>query len=230
MNEKVCEICGITFTSTRANQKYCPGCGKHSDREWAKFNQNLKASVARAGNGYIPEYQNACKYCGKVFTSKCKPADYCSTYCKEEYTIASTKCLYCGKTMPEVGAHEYIKGKRWYCSSDCKKKDAWRTAREMGNVHVCLECKKEFIRSGDASYCSMNCYNTAKDNGRYIRKKEQYPAMVKVRCAVCGTLCDFEFSKIEKGIMAYCSDACREVLKKRSEELHRKRMQKPASK
>lgn len=50
--EKECEICGILFQPTRANQKYCPDCRKHPEQKKKEYSRALARSIREYGTGY----------------------------------------------------------------------------------------------------------------------------------------------------------------------------------
>lgn len=60
--EKECEICGIWFTPSRNNQKYCPECRNHSEQKRRTLKRNIRKSIQRCGTGRkLEQYENISK-------------------------------------------------------------------------------------------------------------------------------------------------------------------------
>lgn len=195
--EKECEVCGVWFTPTRANAKYCPACRKHAVQKLRKIEYQTQRNIRTYGYGCKPE-QITCKcgYCEKDFVTYGKEKDFCSASCASKYRIAHTVCAYCGKPMTETEDIRDVMGKNWYCSDGCQENAAWRYARVEGKVKTCPNCGKEFIK--DNTYCSRNCYM------EYTRKQKEKSLALKAsglkECSVCGK----KFS----GNGMYCSPEC----------------------
>lgn len=220
--DKECKICGMIFTPRNANQKYCRECGNDPAKAKRQMEIHMRMSVARVGNGYVPAYGNTCRMCGKSFISFGASAEFCSHECRTAHKLQETKCLYCGKSMAEAGMSEPSPTYRWYCSEECREKYAWKKAREEGRVKKCPECGKEFLNNKDQVYCSRTCLKAAQDNKRNIGRYGEIPPLVTARCSICGKLCSFDPHRIAAGVRPYCSDGCREVLRKKAENMQRR--------
>lgn len=206
--EKECEICGIYFVPRNGNQKYCPDCGRKPDQAKKRLEMAMRESVSRAGLGYTPKVVSVCKQCGKEFETYVDirrhpdfvPPDFCSRGCRHEYTIANTKCGYCGKLMSEAGVHEYLP-KGWFCSDDCRKASARKAAQEAGLLGVCSHCGKEYIahkqiNTSGHNFCSMDC-------------RRQY-TMEHTVCLNCGKpMMETSAREYHPSGKWFCSDSCK---------------------
>ena len=75
--EKVCKMdgCGVTFTPTTGNQKYCSGC---KDKAKHTKNKILWRNRCRKRCNY-KEYTVGCKVCGKIFKTYYTSKKYCGS-------------------------------------------------------------------------------------------------------------------------------------------------------
>lgn len=185
--EKECEICGVWFAQTRSNQKYCEECREHSDHKKKKMNSYIKISISKHGYGHKPqEIENTCKKCGKVFITYNVIKKYCSAECREQYHIEQTTCENCGKSMIDTDDKRDVNGKMWFCSDKCREDYKWKIARKNGEVHICPNCEKEFIKK--STYCSAECYR------EFLKKeKERNEQLKKVGQKICAS-CKKKFS------------------------------------
>lgn len=242
VKEKECEACGVFFTPSRSNVKYCPDCSTHSDQVKRKIERQTQKNIERYGYGTAPkEIKNVCKQCGKIFISYVHPKDFCSYHCESAYHIEHTHCAYCERSMKDTETIFDTKGKIWFCSKECEEKRQWELARESGNVHICPNCKKEHIKKG--KYCSKACYyedvhkkklanDARKQAGLKLcpvcgkefagdgstcsaaceQKKKDSEPQVKRRCVVCGKFFNCPASKLTIPALTVCSDECRKTL------------------
>ena len=103
--EKECEICGILFQPTRANQKYCPDCRKHPEQKKKEYSRALARSIREYGTGYEAPifFESACKYCGHVFQiNRFQLKKFCSDVCEHNWILEHTRCVNCGKPATEA--------------------------------------------------------------------------------------------------------------------------------
>lgn len=147
VKEKECEACGAFFIPYRSNGKYCPSCSSHSDRVKQKVERQIRKNIKKYGYGTAPkEIKNICKECGKIFISYVHPKDFCSKECGSTYRIKHTFCGYCHKPMTETENIYDVNGKTWFCCEECSEKNKWDNARKLGEVKICPNCGKEFIK------------------------------------------------------------------------------------
>jgi len=137
-----------------------------------------------------------CKFCGKKFT----PTDnygrlYCSDDCKrkainkkerDKYRKTkkkATTCAVCGKKLG--------RGKKWYCSIDCKNKANGRNTKPP--KRTCKSCGKKFqpTRGSNRSYCSPECIKkgTLQNNRKWQRKNRKYQNKRARNEGECDTIC-----------------------------------------
>lgn len=207
VKEKECEACGIWFTPSRSNVKYCPNCRTHSDQIVRQMERNTQRNIDRYGYGQkTKKIQNVCKECGKIFISYLQPKNYCSKQCGEKYRIKHTTCAYCGKLMTKTEDIRDMMGKPWFCSYECEESKKWEIARQDGKVNTCPNCGKEFIKKG--TYCSQECYREFM--GKKKAEAEKRKAAGLKLCPVCGK----EFA----GNEMCCSPEC--LQKKKEAEPH----------
>ena len=212
--EKECEICGIWYTPSRKNQKYCPDCRNHSDQKKRNMNENIRISIAKYGTGRPPEkIENVCKYCGKEYITYGRSKPFCSDKCRVNYHIENTYCCNCGKPMLETDDQRDMNGHNWCCSEKCKAEWEWKTARRNGFIGTCLECGKEFINRKNKTFCSVPCYRNFVKSGKKIVKPITY---VERKCNVCGKIFSCE---ADKSFMSYCSEQCHEKYLKMESEI-----------
>lgn len=200
VKEKECEACGAFFIPYRSNGKYCPSCSSHSDRVKQKVERQIRKNIKKYGYGTAPkEIKNICKECGKIFISYVHPKDFCSKECGSTYRIKHTFCGYCHKPMTETENIYDVNGKTWFCCEECSEKNKWDNARKLGEVKICPNCGKEFIKK--STYCSKECYidHMHKKKRESSRRKA---AGLKI-CPVCGK----EFA----GEGVTCSNECKRV-------------------
>lgn len=183
VKEKECEACGAFFIPYRSNGKYCPSCSSHSDRVKQKVERQIRKNIKKYGYGTAPkEIKNICKECGKIFISYVHPKDFCSKECESTYRIKHTFCGYCHKPMTETENIYDVNGKTWFCCEECSEKNKWDNARKLGEVKICPNCGKEFIKK--STYCSKECYID------HMHKKKRESSRRKAAglklCPVCG--------------------------------------------
>jgi len=198
VKEKECEACGAFFIPYRSNGKYCPSCSSHSDRVKQKVERQIRKNIKKYGYGTAPkEIKNICKECGKIFISYVHPKDFCSKECGSTYRIKHTFCGYCHKPMTETENIYDVNGKTWFCCEECSEKNKWDNARKLGEVKICPNCGKEFIKK--STYCSKECYID------HMHKKKRESSRRKAAglklCPVCGK----EFA----GEGVTCSNECK---------------------
>lgn len=198
VKEKECEACGAFFIPYRSNGKYCPSCSSHSDRVKQKVERQIRKNIKKYGYGAAPkEIKNICKECGKIFISYVHPKDFCSKECGSTYRIKHTFCGYCHKPMTETENIYDVNGKTWFCCEECSEKNKWDNARKLGEVKICPNCGKEFIKK--STYCSKECYID------HMHKKKRESSRRKAAglklCPVCGK----EFA----GEGVTCSNECK---------------------
>ena len=207
VKEKECEACGIWFTPSRSNVKYCPNCRTHSDQIVRQMERNTQRNIDRYGYGQkTKKIQNVCKECGKIFISYLQPKNYCSKQCGEKYRIKHTTCAYCGKLMTKTEDIRDMMGKPWFCSHECEENKKWEIAIQDGKVNTCPNCGKEFIKKG--TYCSQGCYQ------EFMRKKKAETERRKAAGLKLCPVCWKEFS----GNEICCSSEC--LQKKKEAEPH----------
>lgn len=202
-----CAACGVWFTPSRSNVKYCSDCRRHSDQIVKQMKRNTQRNINRYGYGKEPKkIQNICKECGKDFITYLRPKDFCSKECEDVHFVKHTSCAYCKKPMTMDDDIKDVKNGIWLCSDKCKEGWAWMIARKNGTVRTCPNCGKDFIKKG--TYCSRDCYLqfTQKRKAEAERRKA---AGLKL-CPVCGK----EFS----GDEICCSTEC--LQKKKATEPH----------
>ena len=198
VKEKECEACGAFFIPYRSNGKYCPSCSSHSDRVKQKVERQIRKNIKKYGYGTAPkEIKNICKECGKIFISYVHPKDFCIKECGSTYRINHTFCGYCHKPMTETENIYDVNGKTWFCCEECSEKNKWDNARKLGEVKICPNCGKEFIKK--STYCSKECYID------HMHKKKRESSRRKAAglklCPVCGK----EFA----GEGVTCSNECK---------------------
>lgn len=218
LKEVCCEICGVYFTQTHYNQKYCPECRQHSRMKKQRLEQHIHASKMR----YLdrtPKHDERmnvkciCKVCNQEFLAYSSTSTYCSDYCKNKYICDNTFCAVCGKKMSSV-RHDIPKhgrlsaNKIWYCSKECRELGQWINAREKNRVSVCPTCKKEFLPTG-SPFCSDICRKNYKGNMSDIKKVVKQKRY-KRYCQGCGKEVIMD---ADKGF-CFCSTQCEDKIKK----------------
>lgn len=214
--EVECPACGKIFTITNASQKYCPDCRKHPNavRDMQRNIVNSKWHNEYASRKPEPVHKT-CENCGKDFTYWTgmhhvhQDKRFCSPECRLEATAKETHCAYCGKLMWECPGDMWRPrdGHPWYCSEECRKKDARKKAKAAGLLKKCRMCGKEFIaKETTAKFCSKACATawSRSDEGKAERKRG--PAV----CRECGkVLSGKEWRESLFSIKGFCSIACR---------------------
>lgn len=191
--EKECEICGILFQPTRANQKYCPDCRKHPEQKKKEYSRALARSIREYGTGYEAPvfFESACKYCGHVFqNNRFQLKKFCSDVCEHNWILEHTRCVNCGKPATEGDNLPKHDSDLWYCSERCRHEAWMKDQREQGNTHPCPVCGKEVYNS--KTYCSQECYEKA-------RPKAKTYAYI---CLYCGK------QGISNSPKKFCSKEC----------------------
>lgn len=144
---------------------------------------------------------------------------YCSRSCAQNNRERRRprKCIGCGNVfMPK----DYS---RKYCSKECDmrhkhemkcKREQEREVDKFGPCHVCGE---EFFKVTPlAKFCSDKCRKKSKRDGaraNYVSKRKTNPWVYK-ECAECG---DHFKTNFYASRIIYCSDKCKQKVKKRSE-------------
>lgn len=204
-NEKVCVVCGKTFTPKANGQKYCSKeCGRD-----AKL-LNDRSRYAKYPKRKAQE-EKTCQICGKTFSTVYGWQRYCSKECKHEgrnlrarrsyarHPKRSPKtektCQTCGKTFLANESNQK------FCSEECRLK----SHRAHHEEKVYPVCGKTFTaKSSIQKFCSKECCNAVYNPPGQI-----------VKCRVCGK----EFRR-GKGQAKSCTE-CRampKVMPKRPQE------------
>lgn len=201
--EKECQICGVFFTPSRKNQKYCPACGPHSESKRMQMARNFSRSVQKYGTGRpVEPIQNVCLNCGKNFKSWIYPKKFCSPECDRNFVEKHTSCAFCKKPYLDVENPAPI-GRTWFCSEECKTKTERESAKNKGLLSSCQYCGKEVIGK---KFCNRACYMAAVKQG-------WKPEPVKIRPRYCKN-CGKEFPEHYDG---YCSPECRIIGQRREQ-------------
>ncbi|MEG1185994.1 MAG: hypothetical protein RSD63_10220, partial [Eubacterium sp.] len=98
------------------------------------------------------------------------------------------KCKICGKKIPKGYKRKF------YCSDECARNAKNEQAKKWGRAHAkgkgkekkitCPICKKEFIKTHNKVYCSLDCSIAAakiKNKNGYKKKEKQ-----EKTCPICG--------------------------------------------
>lgn len=120
MTERICVICGRSFTAHQGTQKVCSeACREEYKRRDARERMRRKKAGIHT--------ETVCPVCGKTFVKKQTAQKYCSHECYKKHEkqrerererdraepLTERQCRVCGKTfMPTNGKH-------WICSYQC---------------------------------------------------------------------------------------------------------------
>jgi predicted nucleic acid-binding Zn ribbon protein/uncharacterized C2H2 Zn-finger protein len=90
---KICPICGKSYTASRSNQIYCcHGCAKLSRKYSAGSPHDIEINTPkpeyRLDSGKVM-YNLTCAHCGKVFQSSKVTTQYCSIECAKKNKLYS---------------------------------------------------------------------------------------------------------------------------------------------
>ena len=118
--ERVCRLCGKTFTPSHANQRYCS-----TECSTAFRTMNYRATVMDRCNGGRrgnPSVHRTCQYCGTAFMAYSSRSRFCSPECREQAAnlrserkreASVAKCPVCGAEF-----HKYSV-RNIFCSRQC---------------------------------------------------------------------------------------------------------------
>lgn len=201
--EKECTICGGFFKPNTKNQKYCPSCGKHSERKWRTLNRNLDRIARLYAPSTAQKYKHTCTVCGKEFEDTSEVNDYCSGRCKAADRIANLKCEYCGKNLQQAGVD--INPENYhaqFCSDECRQQYKWQKAKAAGKIGICKTCGKEYIKKTDKNvFCSMECYR--KDMQKNMKSHTDKKPKMETR--ICP-FCKQKFKVDANSFQYFCSE------------------------
>lgn len=220
--EKECQICGIFYEAKKVNQKYCPNCSQRSTTAKKQLERHIKESISRCGTGTTKQPQNnCCKNCKKIFiTYEWHPGEvvheFCSRNCREKYNIAHTFCMQCKKPMSETENQKDVHNHPWFCCQECRQKYRWKIAKEQGEIHVCPECGKEFVKK--SKFCSKECYRIYQKKQK-IKIRHDMQTVIK-SCLICQK--DFECS-VHNLQIPLCSDECKKKYRKQVQLINAKK-------
>lgn len=175
----------------------------------------------------------SCETCGKTFlVYESKPdKKYCSTACYSASKRTIVSCRTCGK---EISAFSTRKGRKKYCSKECKSLDESSTKATINPEQdaTCVICGKPFRRCDQKSKgrtrntktCSRECAIQSRGLGG---KAQKGLSDVKNTCMHCGVT----FITLASRQKKYCSKQCqvdgRKGVRRNSKEVICDNCQKP---
>lgn len=217
MHQKLCAMCGKSFTCSRIEKQYCSeACYKKA--EYAKLH---------------PKESIVCKHCGRVFVPNRSDQVYCNVACQKKHSDNAYKdtvrfggnrsialkrdhykCVMCGKDKNLVLHHIDNSGQTNTpnnaldnlqtlcdaCHSAVHDLHRPRTyARERA---VCMYCGKAFdtVHGKANKYCSRDCV----DKAHAGMSKTAYVS----NCIICGKPFNTTPYKVSIGKGKYCSHEC----------------------
>lgn len=208
---KECAICGGFFYPNRAYQKYCSECRNHPERKKKQYEIAVSINMRHAGQEKKP-IEQICKQCGKLFKFP-KERKFCSDRCTKQNAIENARCSQCGVRLLDLGIEVTPNSHNLYfCSERCRNEHMWAMAEKRGNIHICKQCGKKFVRKNGGTFCSRQCYQDAAKAGWIPQKKEKraespFPKEIAI-CKQCGK----PFSRIAGSVYdQFCSNDCRKA-------------------
>ena len=218
--QKECKICGKYFDTDNKQRLCCEDCSAHYN---SRRYQYQKASEKNRATYYDPQIiERDCEVCGKHFKTISKllfsvtdddnrKHVFCSQSCKEDYKRAHATCDECGCPLadkPYSSVDHYH-----FCSEECRSVYARKMAIKNGNLHICSQCGREFIRKS-GTFCSKECSKNALNTGWRTEKSPGEPKIVQVEehCPVCMTThtVNYPSGKVRTNPLdACCSEKCK---------------------
>lgn len=197
--EKICQLCGQSFTAKSNVQKYCKrkvvkSCSVCGELFTTICSIDAPTTCDKpeckklAGSASMSTKTKVCAKCGRTFVPKSSRQLYCNL-------SEIRKCAVCGKNFE---ARCGTQDDRHTCSKECKDKYAKMKSVDYfkSTTRKCKWCGQEFHPTNNTSlYCDRPHYQT---------------------CVVCGKI--FPLKELGKELMnadipSVCSEDCAAVLK-----------------
>ena len=205
--ERVCEQCGVIFTTLNYNALFCS-----KDCRWESMVQETR---------WRTMHQKECPACGITFETVSRSQIFCSIKCGRKQSAEDARryntCQYCGEPFWRRNAYRMK-----YCGSECQYAALREETLErhknavpiLPTVYdrVCPECDTEFTTTRQNQlYCSNDCTYSA----NLRQKREQWAAEYEPKSFVCKE-CGAEVTTVcGEPRSAFCSDECSERFTRR---------------
>lgn len=191
MEDRICPICGTTFTPKSSKQRYCNreiamkcmNCGKEFKTICSKEMRKTCSSKCRAqlNARACKKHFKTCEICGSEFIPKSARQKFCHKPIKK-------KCEICGSMYDTTcGSQE-----RHTCyNAECENKYAHLMSVNSykHETRICKWCGKTFVPINNTQiYCTNKHYR---------------------QCKNCGKLFEVDLSIYKNDIPKFCSKACR---------------------
>lgn len=223
--EKECEICGILFEAHSKSQKYCPICKENPRTLKRQMKRALRDSYRRNEYSEIKLYDKICLQCGKTFKTSNPNKDCCNSACEVQFKTEHLTCLYCHSNLYAKGIIGNIHTKYNFCNDKCRTDYQYKQAKQKGNIHICKQCGKEFIRT-DGKFCNNDCYKayiaTHKNqtHNNETKKIEVKPKpKIQYTCPVCKTVFESAYIPINN----CCSKECNKIFRNKANKIDRQK-------
>lgn len=151
--KRICCGCGIAYTPTGRNQRYCST--KCLERKRCQDKIELR------GWHKSKNRERTCTHCGSHFTAETANQRYCSLACQHNsrYPCLTREitCLHCGKTIVTKSSVKR------YCSPKCSERHRGRRSEyDAPTALLCRQCSKQFSpKSTSNVYCTPECKRIA---------------------------------------------------------------------
>lgn len=176
-------------TERTRSQRFCTKeCAKAALEARAVKDSNIKDATMRSAYRLVEKLESPpreCDYCGKMFYSDRKSADFCSPRCvsrhqKGESLRQERQCVECGTTYKPTNKNQQC------CSIECRGlhlHKEWK-AKFAEETRVCALCDTRFRPSAPHSkYCSNRCARLVANRAYRAR---QGAAEHHLRCEWCS--------------------------------------------
>lgn len=160
MEERICKICGDTFTPKSSRQttcyhrkvKKCPVCGKEINYTCNSSNVPVTCSRSCASKYVKPGTVKKCRICGTEFVPRTPSQKYCGR------TVKST-CEVCGKPITYHCGDTYVPTT---CGSEeCLAASKAKRSENKNETRTCPLCNREFHPVNNTQkYCKHKHYFT----------------------------------------------------------------------